>query len=315
MNDHQSPAWRRLSVYAAALLAALMIPAAADAVSLKEIKERGYINIATEDNYAPFEIMQDDSRRASPTTSSPSSRPCRFRGPPGHPALVRPAGRCARGQVRHGDHRLDRLARAAARLRFQRADRERAALLHQACGRRPHQRGRRSRRADRRRSGGQRAAVAPARARGDARGDRRQPRRVVEYTSYPEIYEDLQNGRLDYTVNSVISAQSLISKRGDEFEMGEPVSGPGFHAYPVPKGNPELLAYHQRVHPQAARQRPPGRAAGEVVRPGLPRPAARADPLGREVRGHEYGRRVRWRACRVHREGRTPCPATISRRC
>ena len=27
------------------------------------------------------------------------------------------------------------------------------------------------------------------------------------------------------------------------FALGEAVSGPGFHAYPVPKGNEDLLAY------------------------------------------------------------------------
>jgi polar amino acid transport system substrate-binding protein len=66
---------------------------------------------------------------------------------------------------------------------------------------------------------------------------------VIEYTSYPEIYEDLANGRLDYTVNSVISAQTLAAQRGDDFAIGEPVSGPGFHAYPVVKGNDELLEF------------------------------------------------------------------------
>jgi len=35
----------------------------------------------------------------------------------------------------------------------------------------------------------------------------------------------------------------VVSQRGDEFEIGQPVSGPGFHAYPVPKGNESLLNY------------------------------------------------------------------------
>ena len=29
---------------------------------------------------------------------------------------------------------------------------------------------------------------------------------IVEYQSYPEVYADLANGRLDYAVNSVVSA-------------------------------------------------------------------------------------------------------------
>lgn len=66
---------------------------------------------------------------------------------------------------------------------------------------------------------------------------------VVEYASYPEIYEDLANERLDYAINAIVNAQDLVHKRGDTFALGEPVSGPGFHAYPVPKGNEELLEY------------------------------------------------------------------------
>lgn len=67
--------------------------------------------------------------------------------------------------------------------------------------------------------------------------------KVVEYTSYPEIYEDLANGRLDYAVNGIINATALVKERGKVFAIGQPVSGAGFHAWPVPKGNDELLAY------------------------------------------------------------------------
>ena len=67
--------------------------------------------------------------------------------------------------------------------------------------------------------------------------------KVVEYTSYPEIYEDLANGRLDYAVNGIINATALVKERGNVFAIGQPVSGAGFHAWPVPKGNEDLLAY------------------------------------------------------------------------
>ena len=43
----------------AVLIAFLVAPLAGQAASLKEIKSRGYMNIATEDNYAPFEIIKD----------------------------------------------------------------------------------------------------------------------------------------------------------------------------------------------------------------------------------------------------------------
>jgi len=67
--------------------------------------------------------------------------------------------------------------------------------------------------------------------------------KVVEYPSYPEIYADLANGRLDYAVNALISVNDLIKTRGDTFAKGIAVSGAGFAAWPVPKNSPELLTF------------------------------------------------------------------------
>jgi len=66
---------------------------------------------------------------------------------------------------------------------------------------------------------------------------------VVEYPSYPEIYADLANGRLDYVVNAVISVNDLVKTRGDVFAKGLPVSGNGFAAWPMSKNSPELLKF------------------------------------------------------------------------
>jgi polar amino acid transport system substrate-binding protein len=66
---------------------------------------------------------------------------------------------------------------------------------------------------------------------------------VVEYQSYPEAYADLANGRLDYVVNALISVNDLIKTRGDTFAKGIAVSGEGFAAWPVSKQSPELLAF------------------------------------------------------------------------
>lgn len=66
---------------------------------------------------------------------------------------------------------------------------------------------------------------------------------VVEYQSYPEVYADLANGRLDYAVNSVINAATMVAKRSDTFALGEATSGLGFIAWPVKKGNDDLLDY------------------------------------------------------------------------
>jgi len=64
---------------------------------------------------------------------------------------------------------------------------------------------------------------------------------VVEYQSYPEAYADLANGRLDYVINALISVNDLVKTRGDTFAKGIAVSGDGFAAWPIPKKSPELL--------------------------------------------------------------------------
>ena len=66
---------------------------------------------------------------------------------------------------------------------------------------------------------------------------------VVEYQSYPEAYADLANQRLDYVVNALISINDLVKNRGDVFEKGIAVSGDGFAAWPIPKQSPELLEF------------------------------------------------------------------------
>jgi len=66
--------------------------------------------------------------------------------------------------------------------------------------------------------------------------------KVVEYTSYPEAYQDLALKRTDYVVNTVINLQSLVKDKPDVFELGLPVSGKSYPAWAVKKGNAELLA-------------------------------------------------------------------------
>jgi len=66
--------------------------------------------------------------------------------------------------------------------------------------------------------------------------------KVVEYTSYPEAYQDLALGRVDYVVNTVINLQTLVAEK-PIFEVGQAVSGPSFPAWAVAKDNKELLAF------------------------------------------------------------------------
>ena len=67
--------------------------------------------------------------------------------------------------------------------------------------------------------------------------------KVVEYTSYPEAYQDLALGRTDYVVNTIINLKTLVAEKPGVFEIGQPVSGKSFPAWAVKKGNADLLAY------------------------------------------------------------------------
>ena len=82
--------------------------------------------------------------------------------------------------------------------------------------------------------------------------------RIVEYTSYPEAYQDLALRRVDYVVNTVINLQTLVAEKPAVFELGQAVSGKSFPAWAVAKGNTELLNY---LNGFIARQKATGRFA------------------------------------------------------
>lgn len=67
--------------------------------------------------------------------------------------------------------------------------------------------------------------------------------KVVEYTSYPEAYQDLALGRVDYVVNTIINLQTVVAERPTVFELGQAVSGKSFPAWAVAKGNTELVEF------------------------------------------------------------------------
>ncbi|HTG08383.1 MAG TPA: transporter substrate-binding domain-containing protein, partial [Bradyrhizobium sp.] len=66
--------------------------------------------------------------------------------------------------------------------------------------------------------------------------------KIVEYTSYPEAYQDLALGRVDYVVNTIINLKTLVAEK-PVFEVGQAVSGKSFPAWAVAKDNKELLAF------------------------------------------------------------------------
>jgi polar amino acid transport system substrate-binding protein len=66
--------------------------------------------------------------------------------------------------------------------------------------------------------------------------------KIVSYQGYPEAYQDLQLGRIDYVVNTLLSLESIAKSKPEVFEVGQAVSKPTFIAWAVVKGNTELLA-------------------------------------------------------------------------
>jgi polar amino acid transport system substrate-binding protein len=66
--------------------------------------------------------------------------------------------------------------------------------------------------------------------------------KIVSYQGYPEAYQDLALGRIDFVVNTRLSLESIAKSKSDTFEIGEPVSKPTYIAWAVVKGNSDLLA-------------------------------------------------------------------------
>jgi polar amino acid transport system substrate-binding protein len=66
-------------------------------------------------------------------------------------------------------------------------------------------------------------------------------KQIVEYQSYPEIYQDLSVGRLDAAANTQINLNSLIKTRPDNFVLGQKIGSPVYIAWAVKKGDTAAL--------------------------------------------------------------------------
>ena len=97
--------------------------------------------------------------------------------------------------------------------------------------------------------------------------------KVVEYTSYPEAYQDLALGRTDYVVNTIINLKALVAEKPAVFEIGQAVSGKSYPGLGGREGQQGAAGLHERLHRQGKGERPVRRAAEEVVRRGVPGPA------------------------------------------
>jgi polar amino acid transport system substrate-binding protein len=226
------------------ILALALLPAVACAASLKEIRARGYMTVATEDDYAPFEFVE-------------GGQPKGF-----HHDVVAELKKYANFEIRQEILPWTGLLAAVSTGKYDTAitgsiiSQERlqvfnfvapvAEATHYYIKRANDDRIKTVADLNGLTVGVQAGSVllsrlpeldAMLKKTGGKLG------RVVEYTSYPEVYEDLANRRLDYAVNSIINTKALVKERGNVFAMGQPVSGAGFHAWPLQKGNDDLLQY------------------------------------------------------------------------
>ena len=65
-------------------------------------------------------------------------------------------------------------------------------------------------------------------------------KKIVEYPSNPEAYQDLALGRTDAVVNTEINLRSLLKEKPGVFELGPAVSKPVYIAWAMQKGNAEF---------------------------------------------------------------------------
>ena len=82
--------------------------------------------------------------------------------------------------------------------------------------------------------------------------------KIVTYQGYPEAYQDLSIGRIDFVVNTYLSLATVAKEKPTVFELGEAISKPTYIAWAVQKGNTELLEF---LNGFIAKQKESGRFA------------------------------------------------------
>jgi polar amino acid transport system substrate-binding protein len=66
-------------------------------------------------------------------------------------------------------------------------------------------------------------------------------KKIVEYPSNPEAYQDLALGRTDAVVNTEINLRSLIEERKGVFALGQAIAKPVYIAWALKKGNTDTV--------------------------------------------------------------------------
>jgi polar amino acid transport system substrate-binding protein len=216
----------------------------ANAASLAEIKNRGTLNVATEDSYYPFEFIKDgESDGFHKDVIAELRKYAQFKVNQdimpwtgllaGVTSGKYDAAITGAGVTEERLGAFDFVAPVAPEVSYyiKRADDDRIKNISSLSGMTVGVQA----------GGAQLARLtqldAKLKASGGAIG------KIVQYQSYPEAYADLANHRLDYVVNSIVPANMLVKERPKVFAVGEATSSMGYIAWPVAKGNKELLDY------------------------------------------------------------------------
>lgn len=67
--------------------------------------------------------------------------------------------------------------------------------------------------------------------------------KIVQYGSFPEAYQDLVNKRLDAVIHNIVSLSTLVSEKPTVFALGQRVGRKSYAAWAVEKGNRSLLEF------------------------------------------------------------------------
>jgi polar amino acid transport system substrate-binding protein len=239
-------AGRLLAIGAASIIlsATLGITSMANAASLAEINSRGTLNVATEDSYYPFEFIKDgESDGFHKDVIAELRKYAQFKVNQdimpwtgllaGVTSGKYDAAITGAGVTEERLGAFDFVAPVAPEVSYyiKRADDDRIKNISSLSGMTVGVQA----------GGAQLARLtqldAKLKASGGAIG------KIVQYQSYPEAYADLANHRLDYVVNSIVPANMLVKERPKVFAVGEATSSMGYIAWPVAKGNKELLDY------------------------------------------------------------------------
>ncbi len=225
----------------ALVMAGAGLPGRADAATLAEIKARGYMVVATEDDFKPFEFIQDGKPTGYDTELLELMRktvPFQVRQEtipwtgllPGVGSGKYDAAVTAALITAEREKFLDFCSPIAESTDFYVKKKGNAAitsikdLAGKKCGVQ---------------AGSAMLSALPEleemlKATGGKMGE------VVQYVSYPEAYQDLAIGRTDYVVNTQINLQSLVNDKPGVFELGQAVSKKIYIAWAVKKGNTEV---------------------------------------------------------------------------